>query len=120
MNVAKVNILSSDQVKPIYQRVTMILTIIMIFYVTFEFVKYVIQPEAMTDKEKGASKIVQKMVIVVVLIAFVPTIFSTAYRLQNSIIGNQVFSKVILGKQNVNSQEFGRNFSANLFRMFYK
>lgn len=119
MNLSRVELLTSKDIQPIYQRVTMILAIIMVFYVTFEFVKYVIQPETMTDKEKGASKIVQKMIIVVVLIAFVPTIFSTAYRIQNAVIGNQVFSKVILGKQNINSEAFGRNFSANLFRMFY-
>ena len=75
-NISQINILTSTDVQPIYQRVTMILTIVMVFYITFQFVKYVVQPDVMTDKEKGAGNIVYKMVIVIVLIAFVPKIFS--------------------------------------------
>ena len=119
MNISRVEILRSSDIEPIYQRITMILAIIMVFYVTFEFVKFVIQPEGISDKEKGAPKIVMKMIIVVVLIAFVPTIFRIAYDFQNRIFDNQVFSKVILGKQNVEVAEFGRDFSANLLSMFY-
>ena len=37
MTVARLNILSG-KLGPIYQRVTMILTIVMTFYITFEFV----------------------------------------------------------------------------------
>ena len=40
MVVAQLNILSEGTTHEIYQRVTMILTIVMTFYITFEFVKY--------------------------------------------------------------------------------
>lgn len=119
MNISRVELLTSEQIHPIYQRITMILTIVMVFYVTFETVKFVIQPEQFSDKEKGASKIVIRMVSVVLLIAFVPQIFSGAYWVQNKIFDTQVFSKVILGKQDVNSDEFGKNLSYNIFSMFY-
>lgn len=119
MNISKIEILSSDDIQPIYQRITMILAIIMVFYVTFEFVKFVIEPDKMTDKEKGASSIVKRMVIVVVLIAFVPNIFSLAYKAQNAIFDNQVFSKVILGKQNIKVGSYGKTFASNMFGMFY-
>lgn len=119
VNISRVEILTSADIKPIYERVTMVLTIVMAFYVTFEAVKYVIQPETFTDKEKGGTKLVIRMVLVVVLIAFVPTIFSLAYKFQNTVFDNQLFSKVILGKQNVDSAKFGRVFSANILGMFY-
>lgn len=119
ITVSRLNILSSDGVAPIYQRVTMILTIVMTFYITFEFVKYVIQPDTITDKEKGAGNILKRIIIVVVLIAFVPRLFTLAYRAQNIIIENQVISKVILGKKNVNFATFGNDFSANLLSIFY-
>ena len=45
MIVSQLNILSSDEIGPIYERVTLILTIVMVFYITFEFVKYVVQPD---------------------------------------------------------------------------
>ena len=93
INISKVTILSSDNIEPIYQRITLILAIVMIFYVTFEFVKFVVEPDGISDKDKGAGKIVTKMIIVVLLIAFVPTIFNTAYKLQNTIIEKEVLSK---------------------------
>ena len=39
MTITKVNILSSEKIQPIYERITMILTIVMVFYITFEVVK---------------------------------------------------------------------------------
>jgi len=119
MNISRVEILKDGDVEAIYTRITMILAIIMVFYVTFEFVKFVVQPEGLTDKEKGAPKIVTKMIIVVLLIAFVPKIFSIAYDVQNKIFDNQVFSKIILGKQDVDVSSAGRNFSSNMLGMFY-
>lgn len=119
MNVAKVDILSSDQIQPIYQRVTMILTIVMIFYVTFEFVKFVVQPDGITDKEKGVSHIIYKMILVVVLIAFVPSIFTWAYKLQTAIIDKGIIGKVIIGDSKATPDQFGYTFSANLLSLFY-
>lgn len=120
INISRVELLSSENIQPIYQRITMILTIVMVFYVTFETVKFVIQPEQFSDKEKGASKIVLRMILVVLLIAFVPKIFTWGYQIQNKIFDTQVFSKVILGKKDVNVGEFGKNLSYNVFNMFYK
>lgn len=119
INISRVTILSSDDIEPIYQRITLILSIIMVFYITFEFVKFVVQPDGLVDKEKGAQKTVLKMVIVVVLIAFVPSIFNWGYKLQNVIFDNQLFSKIILGKQDVEMRDIGRDFSANMLSMFY-
>lgn len=120
INISKVDILSTEQVKPIYQRVTMILTIIMVFYITFECVKYIVQPEGLTDKEKGVGNIVYRMIIVVVLIAFVPGIFEGAYKLQNTIIERNVIGKVILGNNtNTDPSKFGSTFSSNLLSIGY-
>ncbi len=119
ITLAKVNFLSTNAVEPIYQRVTMVLTIVMTFYITFEFVKYVITPDNIEDKEKGVGNILQRIVIVIILIAFVPKIFSLAYSLQSKIIENQVISKIILGKTNTNVEQVGGVFSANILGLFY-
>lgn len=119
MIVSQLNILSSDEIAPIYQRVTLILTIVMVFYITFEFVKYVVQPDNMTDKEKGVGNIVTRIIIAIILIAFVPRIFTMAYDVQNKLIKNQVFSKVILGEKNIKFDTFGSSFSADVLGVFY-
>lgn len=117
--ISRVNILSSDEIAPIYQRVTMIFTIVMVFYITFEFVKYIVQPDTISDKEKGVGNITFKIIIVILLIAFVPTIFSTAYKLQNRLLETQAFSKIILGKEDTDMSSFGKSFSADMFSIFY-
>lgn len=120
ITVARVNILSSEKMTPIYNRVTMILTIVMVFYITFEFVKYVVQPDTISDKEKGVGNMAFKIIFVILLIAFVPRIFSMAYELQGKIIDNQILPKVILGKKNINMSTYGRGFSADILSVFYK
>lgn len=119
LNVSSVQFLKESSLKPIYQRLTLILSIVMLFYVTFQTVKYVIQPDTFSDKEQGAGKVVTKMILVVLLIAMVPQIFSMAYKFQNSILKNQIFSKIILGKQDADISTYGRSFSANMFSLFY-
>ena len=119
ITVARLNILSSDQIGPIYQRVTMILTIVMTFYITLEFVKYTIQPDTFTDNEKGVGNIMKRVIIVVALIAFTPMIFKTAYELQNRIIETQLISKMILGTTSTNYTTYGNDFSANMLNLFY-
>ncbi len=119
MDVSSFKILTADDTQGIYQRVTMILAIVMVFYVSFEFVKYIVSPDAMTDKEKGAGKLAYKMILVVVLIAFVPKIFTLAYKVQDVVINNQIISKVILGKTNINADHFGKGFASNVLNVFY-
>ena len=119
ITVARLNILSSDQIAPIYQRITMMLTIVMVFYITFEFVKYTIEPDTFSDKDKGAGNILKRVVIVVVLIAFIPQIFSLAYTLQNRIIETNLISKIILGTTDNDYASYGNEFSANMLGQFY-
>lgn len=119
INLSSDKILTSSDIKPIYERITMILAIIMVFYVTFEFVKYVIQPDTMTDKEKGATSVIKKLILIVVLIALVPSAFDYAYEFQKRIFDAQVFSKVILGKENTNASSVGKSFATNVFSIFY-
>ena len=107
-----------EKEKIIYNFVLLI-AIIMTFYIIFELIKYIIQPETMTDKEKGAGNLVKKSIIVVLLITFVPKIFTVAYKAEAIIIKNDIISKIVLRKTNANSDEFGRSFSWSVLRMFY-
>lgn len=119
INIATLRLLDTSVIHDIYQRVTLILTIIMTFYITFEFIKYVIEPDNMSDKEKGVGKLLYRLIGVVVLIVLVPKIFSLAYDFQDTIIKNDAISKIILGKENIETISYGRNFSAQILSMYY-
>lgn len=117
-NMTQLDILDQNAITGIYQRITMIMTIVMIFYVTFEFVKYVVSPDNITDKEKGAENVVKRIIIAIVLIAFIPNIFSIAMDLQNKIIKTNVISKVIFGQEDFDYKTQGSNFAADTFAAF--
>lgn len=103
----------------IYKRVTLLLGIIMVFYVTFQFIKYVLEPDTFSDKEKGGEKLVFKLIAVVVLLGTVPKIFDKAYDIQTLILNSHLIDKVLIGNTNSNMGSFGRNLSANVFSLFY-
>lgn len=118
--ISQLDILSADKVNGIYQRLTMIITIVMVFYITFEFIKYVISPDTISDKEKGAGKVVIRIVTAILLIAFVPTIFSWGYKIQQRILDTNVIPVVIFGQKNWDYKSAGSNFAGNVFSVFYR
>lgn len=118
-NLSQIDILSEDQTNGIYQRVTMIITIVMVFYITFEFVKYVVQPDTISDKEKGVGKMATRIVVAILLIAFMPTIFNLGMRLQNKILSTNIISKVIFGQDDFDFKDAGSNFAGDVFATFY-
>lgn len=111
---------SNININGIYQRMTMIITIIMIFYITFEFVKYVLQPDTINDKEKGVEGIIKRIVIAILLIAFIPTVFTTAMKLQDRILETNVIPKVIFGQKDFDYKNAGSNFAGDVFAAFYR
>ncbi len=124
MDVAGLRILPNDVLEGIYSRITMFLTIIMLFYISFEFIKYIVEPDSMSDKEKGVSKIGIKLIAVVVLIAFVPKIFTLGYDVQDAILKNEIIPQIVLQKKGtannkIQYKNIGRDFSVRMFSMFY-
>ena len=62
-------------VNTIYRRIYVVLAIFMVFKLTFSFIQYIVNPDAMTDKERGVGKLISRTVIMLVLIIFVPILF---------------------------------------------
>lgn len=103
----------------IYKRITLLLGIIMVFYVTFQFIKYVLEPDTFSDKEKGGEKLVFKLIAVVVLMGTVPTIFDKAYDIQRLILNSHLIDKVLIGHTDTEMSSFGKSMSASVFSLFY-
>ena len=116
--VGNAKLLDNDAVTSLYEKIGLILGIYMIFRLVFVAVQYVVDPDAMADKQKGAGKIFAKVIIVIVLLGTTPFIFDTAYRIQESITKENVLGKIFLDvKDNSN---FGTELSWYLFSTFYK
>ena len=120
IRLGKAEFLTSSQIQSIYSRVTLILGIFMLFKMIFSFIQYLINPETLTDKSKGAGKLVMKAVLVVAMLGFTPYIFTGAFKLQNAVVDSNILAKVIFGKSSdVEVNNFGYELSSSLFFDFY-
>ena len=118
--LSKTRLFDTDSgiVSVIYSRVGLLLGIIMLFRVIFSLIQMLVNPDVMTDKQKGASSLIQKVIVVVLALALIPTAFDKAFELQEVIIEENVIGKVVLGS-NSSTEGFGEELAANLFLSFY-
>ncbi len=79
------SVLRSDVslVSTVRDKLYVILGIFMLFKLSFSLVSYIVNPDAMTDKEKGANKLVKNTIVMVIILMILPTIFNFLYRAQD-------------------------------------
>ena len=113
-------IITNDKVQAIFSRISLILGLFMVFRITFAFIEYIIDPDAMTDKKKGAGTIIKKVIIVIVLLGSTSSLFKLAFQAQDIIVNNDIVSKVIFGTKNTDKEKFGSELSYEVFSAFYR
>lgn len=119
-NIGTLRIIKDENLTPIYNRITLILGLVMLFVVTFQLIQYIMEPDNFNDKEKGFGKVMYRMIISVILIAFVPNIFDFAFELQSDIMDNNIIQNIILGTKNEYNENWGGQFSASILHEFYR
>ena len=97
--IASHRLFDDNVIQTIYTRVGLVLGLFMVFRLTFSAIEYLINPDNITDKQKGIGNIIKKVLIVVILLGSVHFLFNTAYSFQDLLLNdeNNVISKVILG-----------------------
>lgn len=96
VQIANTNVFGSF----IYQmlgRIYVFLGIFMLFKLTMSMITYIINPDTMTDKSKGFSKLISNVVISLILIVTVPSLFREAYRLQAKILNSNAIYQIVTG-----------------------
>jgi len=118
-------ILDNDFVNAIYRKVGLILGLFMLFKLLFSFIQSLIDPNKLTDSNKGPGAIIKRLVISIVLLGITPFLFREAFKLQRLLIGadnssNNVLYKLIVGgTTGINVDNFGRELSTNVLFTFY-
>lgn len=115
-------LLSNDLLGELSRRIGLILGLIMFFNVVFAFVKMMIDPDTLEDKEKGAVAIIKKTLIVIVLLGISNFAFNTLYSIQRIVIKEHVISNLLLPYQiqSDSLQSFGNVLSEELMYSFYQ
>lgn len=95
--IASVRLFEDTTIKAFSERIFFLVSVIMIFKVSFSIIKYIINPDTFSDKEQGMGKVIQNVILVLVCLVCIQPIFSFAYDLQQRILDTQIIEKVILG-----------------------
>lgn len=77
-------------------RIYIILGIFMLFKITLSLLNYLVSPDKISDKEVGASKLIMRVVLSLVMLVALPTGFEMLTEVQNQVL--PVIPRVILGK----------------------
>lgn len=115
-----INLLQDDAVKNLISRVTLIIGIFMVFRVTFAFVQYIVDPDAMLDKSKGVPSIIKKVIISIVLLGSTPYLFSMAFKIQKTVLDSHVLERLIFANDTIDTSTFGGSISSTVFTTFYR
>ncbi len=116
--VANAKILQGDFIVTFYARVQLILGVFMIFRLTITLLQIIVNPDLAKDKNKGASKILLRVVLSLVMLTLIAPInipasaddntlnqqiadngilFGFLYQIQNTVVEDNVLGKLILG-----------------------
>ncbi len=95
-------------------RIYAVLGVFMLFYLAYSLLTALIDPEKLTKGDKGVSKIAINIVTSLVIIGFLPSIFTYAYRLQNYILSSNLIGSLILGTPVVNVNASGGDENAEV------
>lgn len=117
--LGEAKLLSDTTIQGIYTRIGLILGLFMIFRLMFAGIEYLINPDTMLDKQKGAGNLIKKVLIVVVLLGSTQFLFEKAYDIQHLLIEDNIIAKVILQKDVSTADDAGSELAYQLFSSFY-
>lgn len=78
------------------ERVYVIIGIFMLFKVTISLITYLVNPDKISDKEQGASKLIVRILIVLVMLVSLPTFFSLLTEVQSRLM--PVIPRIVIGQ----------------------
>lgn len=119
MKLCNSRVLDSEVLELMASRVGVVLGLIMLFMTMFSVVQMVLEPEKLTDKEKGIGNIVKKILIVIVMLGMSSSAFSLMYGVQKTIINSNIIAKFLL-PYDVDTNNFGGLLASELFTAFYR
>lgn len=98
VDLANATIFSEEIIRSFTNRVYVIVGIIALFVVSYNLLTMIVDPDKL---QKTGSNFVMKVVSSLIIVLLVPTIFSFAQTVQNTIINDGIIGKLLLGKNEV-------------------
>lgn len=95
-----------DSVDFLTDRIYIILSIFMLFKVSFSFINYLVNPDSFTDKEKGVQKVIINIIVMFVMLISCPWAFKQLWNLQDALINENVMARIVFGDESSGLKEY--------------
>lgn len=99
--LSEATVLNDEIITNFTSKVYVLISLIMLFRLAFSFINYIVNPDTITDKQKGGGKLITNIVISIALLVSIPTIFHELYYLQGVIVQQNVIEKLVLGESTI-------------------
>lgn len=97
MQITRTTLFDQEIIHQFAERIYAFIGIFMLFKITISLITYVLNPDDFSDKEKGFSSIIKRIILSLVMVVLVPYIFSEAYDLQSIILEENTIMNVVFG-----------------------
>ena len=105
ITLANIDLSGIETITNLMNRVYILIGVFMLFKLAFSVVQYIIDPDSFSDKTKGFTNLVKRVLIALVLLVLIPWIFERAYDLQGRIIKSNIIPNLILGTEGTASEQ---------------
>ena len=118
--LATLNIFTEEHYQKIVSRIYVILGLFMLFVLAYSLLKAIINPDEFAKGEQSFPNLIKNVIISLVIIILLPTVFSVAFNIQNSILEYDTIPKLILGVDGASEDNSGggRMIAYNLHHAF--
>ena len=106
ISIARTSVLSQADILKMADRIYKLLTIFMIFKVTLSLITYVVNPDDISDKSKGLSKLGINIILSLALLILTPFIFNYAYQFQTIILEDNSLITLLFGEEKEEEESF--------------
>lgn len=105
VDLAYIRVFDDATLGDFYTRIYGLLSIVMLFKVTFSVISYILDPSKMSDKQQGFGKIITNILVMFVMLISCPVAFDMLYEAQDAILSDDIIPNFIFGDNGVSSTE---------------
>ncbi len=94
VDLANTSIVKEQSISDISNKLYSFIGIFMLFRITFSLITYIINPDSVTDKEKGGSKLITNIIITFALVILCPWGFDKVWEAQRIILDENLLGRI--------------------------
>lgn len=96
-DLTRIQIFDNETLSNFYSKIYLLLTIFMLFKISFSIVSYILDPAKVSDKNSGFGKMFTNVVVMFAMLLSAPVAFKYLTKLQNAILNDNVIMNFIFG-----------------------